>query len=138
MVNGVLGLPGEHVVWHVVEKLKQYQDFAIILLCLEEDSLVLDWDQRAINAILRPAHVPPESPKLVTEIPGPVSKQRMAELNAIQSMASVQFFADYDKLVETFFKKWANTGLFLFIFVLFKQFYRIKTVDISGIRTRMD
>ena len=80
----------------------------------------------------------PESPKLVTEIPGPVSKQRMAELNAIQSMASVQFFADYDKLVETFFKKWANTGLFLFIFVLFKQFYRIKTVDISGIRTRMD
>ena len=39
----------------------------------------------------------PEGPKLVTAIPGPVSKQRMAELNEIQSMASVQFFVDYDK-----------------------------------------
>jgi hypothetical protein len=39
----------------------------------------------------------PEAPKVVTEIPGPISKQQMAELNAMQSMASVQFFADYDK-----------------------------------------
>ena len=32
---------------------------------------------------------------------------------------------------------WANHGLFLFIFVLFKhKFYR-KAVDISGIRTRI-
>ena len=29
----------------------------------------------------------------------------------------------------------SKNGLFLFIFVLFKQFYRIKTVDFSGIRT---
>ena len=32
--------------------------------------------------------------------------------------------------------KWANPGLFLFIFVLFEhKFYR-KTVDVSGIQTR--
>ena len=36
-----------------------------------------------------------------------------------------------------FFKKWANPGLFLFIFILFKhKFYR-KTAGINGIQTRI-
>ena len=38
---------------------------------------------------------------------------------------------------STVFFKWTNSGLFLFIFVLFKpKFYR-KTLDASGIRTRI-
>jgi len=32
----------------------------------------------------------PDLPKLVTEIPGPISKQKMSELNDIQAMGSVQ------------------------------------------------
>ena len=32
----------------------------------------------------------PAGPSLVTEIPGPVSKKHLAELNALQSMGSVQ------------------------------------------------
>jgi hypothetical protein len=32
----------------------------------------------------------PVGPSLVTEIPGPVSKKHLAELNALQSMGSVQ------------------------------------------------
>ena len=38
-------------------------------------------------------------------------------------------------LVPTFLKKWAKPGLFLFIFVLFKYKFYIKTVCCSGIRT---
>ena len=34
--------------------------------------------------------------------------------------------------------KWATSGLFSFIFVLFKQFYTMKTVDFSGIWTQID
>jgi 4-aminobutyrate aminotransferase/(S)-3-amino-2-methylpropionate transaminase len=44
----------------------------------------------------------PDAPRLVTEIPGPISKQRMAELNELQSMNSVQFFADYDKSIGNY------------------------------------
>lgn len=44
----------------------------------------------------------PELPKLVTEIPGPISKQKMSELNDIQAMGSVQFFADYDKSIGNY------------------------------------
>ena len=36
-----------------------------------------------------------------------------------------------------FFKKWANPGLFLFIFVLFKHKLYKKTVGFSGIQTRI-
>ena len=36
-----------------------------------------------------------------------------------------------------FKKKWANPGLFLFIFVLFKHNIIEKTLDFSGIRTRI-
>ena len=40
---------------------------------------------------------------------------------------------------STFFSflKWANSGLFLFIFVLFKHNFTEKTVGFSGIRTRI-
>ena len=40
---------------------------------------------------------------------------------------------------STFFSflKWANSGLFLFIFVLFKHNFTEKTVGFSGIRTRV-
>ena len=44
----------------------------------------------------------PDAPKLLTEIPGPISKARMAELDAIQSMSSVQFFVDYDKSIGNY------------------------------------
>ena len=36
-----------------------------------------------------------------------------------------------------FLKKWADPGLFLFIFVLFKHNYSEKIVGFSGIRTRI-
>ena len=38
---------------------------------------------------------------------------------------------------ELFFK-WANPGLFLFIFVLFKHNFTEKIVGFNGIRTRID
>ena len=38
---------------------------------------------------------------------------------------------------SSFFKKWANPGLVLFIFILFKHKLCIKTVGISGIWTRI-
>ena len=44
----------------------------------------------------------PDAPKLLTEIPGPISKARMTELDAIQSMNSVQFFVDYDKSIGNY------------------------------------
>ena len=40
-----------------------------------------------------------------------------------------------NSLVLFFLKKWAKPGLFLFIFVLFKYKFYIKTVCCSGIRT---
>ena len=40
-------------------------------------------------------------------------------------------------IAQTLFQKWADTGLFLFIFFLFKQKIYRKTVGVSGIRTRM-
>lgn len=39
----------------------------------------------------------PSAPAMKTEIPGPKSKQLMADLDKIQSMKSVAYFADYDK-----------------------------------------
>ena len=40
----------------------------------------------------------PDIPEIVTSIPGPASKARMAELAKIQSMSSIQFFVDYKEL----------------------------------------
>jgi len=39
----------------------------------------------------------PAEPRVVTEVPGPRSKELMADLTKIQAMDSVQFFVDYDK-----------------------------------------
>jgi len=39
----------------------------------------------------------PAQPNVVTEIPGPKSKQLHSELSQIQSMKTVQFFVDYEK-----------------------------------------
>jgi len=39
----------------------------------------------------------PDQPTMVTEVPGPRSKQLMSELDEIQSMKTVQFFVDYEK-----------------------------------------
>ena len=48
------------------------------------------------------------------------------------------FLASKCALTCFFLKKWAITDLFLFIFVLFKhKFLQKKTVDFSGIRTRI-
>ncbi|KAL4240525.1 hypothetical protein ACF0H5_001317 [Mactra antiquata] len=39
----------------------------------------------------------PSRPNVVTEIPGPKSKELLKELNQIQNSAAVEFFCDYDK-----------------------------------------
>ena len=39
----------------------------------------------------------PSSPSMKCEVPGPQSKALMADLNKMQAMDSVHFFADYDK-----------------------------------------
>ena len=39
----------------------------------------------------------PSGPSMQTQIPGLKSKQLMADLDKVQSMPSVAFFADYDK-----------------------------------------
>merc|ERR1712198_244881 len=44
----------------------------------------------------------PATPSLVTAVPGPVSKQRLEQLNKIQSMASIQFFVDYRSSVGNY------------------------------------
>jgi len=44
----------------------------------------------------------PETPVVTTPIPGPVSKQRLEQLNKIQSMASIQFFVDYRSSVGNY------------------------------------
>ena len=43
----------------------------------------------------------------------------------------------WNRLNVCFLKKWANPGLFLFIFVLFKHNIIEKTLGFSGIRTRI-
>ena len=49
---------------------------------------------RSVAAMLQE----PDIPEIVTSIPGPASKPRMAELAKIQSMSSIQFFVDYKEL----------------------------------------
>ena len=44
----------------------------------------------------------PEAPEVVSDIPGPQSKQRMEQLAQIQSMGSIQFFVDYKKSVGNY------------------------------------
>ena len=44
----------------------------------------------------------PEGPEVVSDIPGPQSKQRMEQLAKIQSMGSIQFFVDYKKSVGNY------------------------------------
>ena len=39
----------------------------------------------------------PSGPSMLTEVPGPKSRQLMQDLDRVQSMPSVAFFADYDK-----------------------------------------
>ncbi|XP_023328158.1 4-aminobutyrate aminotransferase, mitochondrial [Eurytemora carolleeae] len=39
----------------------------------------------------------PEEPKMLTEVPGPKSKELHSQLSKMQMMDSVHFFADYDK-----------------------------------------
>ena len=64
----------------------------------------------------------------------------------LRSTSGDQLYSDpstYDKcslprtIVPTLFFKWTKPGLFLFIFVLFKQKFYIKTVGVSGIQTRI-
>jgi len=43
------------------------------------------------------AQAEPSEPHMVSAVPGPKSKQLHAELNKVQSMDSVHFFADYEK-----------------------------------------
>ena len=44
----------------------------------------------------------PERPQVVSDIPGPQSKQRMEQLAKIQSMTSIQFFVDYKSSVGNY------------------------------------
>jgi len=44
----------------------------------------------------------PTAPAMKTECPGPESKRLMADLDTIQSMPSVAFFADYDKSIGNY------------------------------------
>lgn len=46
--------------------------------------------------------VEPEMPKIVTPVPGPISKKHYDDLQTIQSMKSVEFFADYDKSIGNY------------------------------------
>ena len=51
-----------------------------------------------------------------------------------QSVANISWSVDQEQF---FLKKWAIHGLFLIIFCSFQTIDRIKTVDFSGIRTRI-
>lgn len=44
----------------------------------------------------------PAGPSMKTEIPGPKSKELLAELSNIQSMKSIAFFADYEKSIGNY------------------------------------
>lgn len=44
----------------------------------------------------------PEEPRVVTEVPGPITLKLKNELDAIQNAASVQLFIDYDKSIGNF------------------------------------
>lgn len=44
----------------------------------------------------------PSGPHLKTDVPGPKSRQLMKDLDKIQSMDTVAFFADYDRSVGNY------------------------------------
>lgn len=56
-------------------------------------------DIKALSTLLQGE---PAGPNLVTPIPGPKSKEYLAELNNIQFSSSVIFFTDYDKSIGNY------------------------------------
>ena len=44
----------------------------------------------------------PARPEVVTEVPGPRSRHLQQQISAIQSMSSIQFFADYQTSIGNY------------------------------------
>ncbi|XP_050664409.1 4-aminobutyrate aminotransferase, mitochondrial [Leptidea sinapis] len=54
----------------------------------------------------------PQKPCIVTEVPGPKTKELLSQLSSMQQAGSVQLFADYDKSIGNYFVD-ADSNVFL-------------------------
>ena len=78
----------------------------------------------AFHPELSPDPQPPYTPEAFPIIQGMIQQRASVLLEAAETNDSGNFLKTIPKIylkISCFFKKWANTRLFLFIFCLFKQ-----------------